>query len=104
MLDELLLSATAGSTVCGCVPLEHAAALAMQNLRQPVTSSGATVVIDPLPKVEGNQTDLIRLFQNLISNALKFRSAAAINIHVTAERSKQNWLIKVRDKRHRDRK
>jgi PAS domain S-box-containing protein len=97
MLDDLLSSVIAGSTVCGPVALEHAAALAMQNLRQAVTSSGATVVIDPLPEVQGNESELIRLFQNLISNALKFRTAAAINIHVTAERSKQNWLIKVRD-------
>jgi signal transduction histidine kinase len=55
------------------------------------------VTIDPLPVVLGNERHLIRVFQNLIVNAIKYRSAAPVEIHVTAERLGPEWIIKVRD-------
>jgi chemotaxis family two-component system sensor kinase Cph1 len=37
------------------------------------------------------------LFQNLIGNAIKFRSAPVPEIHIGAERSDGEWLFSVRD-------
>ena len=77
--------------------MDDAAAQAVQNLKELLTSSGAAVSIGPLPPVHGNEADLIRLFQNFISNAVKYRSAAALEIHITAEQWGQDWTIKIRD-------
>ena len=98
LLENLLASATYGfQETLGRVDMESAARQAMQNLTEALTSSGATVTIDPLPAVQANESDLLRLFQNLISNAVKYRSAAPVEIRITAERSELNWIIRVRD-------
>jgi two-component system, chemotaxis family, sensor kinase Cph1 len=98
LVDDLLSTATYGfKHSLRPVELEHAAALAMQNLREALTLIGATVTIEPLPTVQGNEYDLVRLFQNLIGNAAKYRSEAAVEVHITAQRVGADWVIRVRD-------
>jgi PAS domain S-box-containing protein len=98
LLDDLLTSAKYG----GCalrqpVKLEHAVELAIENLTEALRSSGAIVKVEPLPTVQGNERDLVRLFQNLIGNAVKYRSEAPTVIRITAERSGRDWVIKIHD-------
>lgn len=45
----------------------------LTNLQTELESSGAAITYAELPTVMGNATQLIQLFQNLISNAIKFR-------------------------------
>ena len=45
----------------------------------------------------------MQLFQNLISNSIKYRSKETPRIHVSAERDGEGWLFTVRDKRNRHR-
>lgn len=98
LLDRLLASATRAFNVSlGPVNLDDAAAHAVDNLRAAVTTSGALITIHPLPVVRGIETDLIRVFQNLIGNAMKYRSAAPPEIDITAEESGSDVIIRVRD-------
>jgi PAS domain S-box-containing protein len=98
LLEDILASASYGfQGTLERVEMESAAHQAMQNLSETLTSSGAIVTIDPLPAVQADECDLIRLFQNLISNAVKYRSAAPVKIRITAERSELDWIIKVHD-------
>ena len=69
----------------------------MQNLTEAIASSATSITIGALPAVQANECDLIRLFQNLISNAVKYRSEAPIEIRITAEWSEPDWIIKIRD-------
>ena len=46
----------------------------MRNLGSAIKESGATITHDPLPVVRADKTQLAQLFQNLIGNAIKFRS------------------------------
>jgi len=77
--------------------LSHAVAEVLQNLGHAIKTSDVTVTMDPLPVVLGNEQHLVRVFQNLIVNAIKYRSAAPVQIHITAERLGSEWIIKVRD-------
>ena len=70
---------------------------AFKNLEQAAKESGATLAIDPLPVVQARESYLIEVFQNLISNAIKYRSVAPIEIRVTSEAWEREWLIKVSD-------
>ncbi len=79
------------------VDLELAAAAAMQNLAISVEASGATVSIDRLPVVRGSEIHLVRIFQNLIGNALKYRGERPIEISVNGERRGPSWVIRVED-------
>jgi PAS domain S-box-containing protein len=69
----------------------------LSNLRTSIESTKATVTHDPLPTVSGDGTQLGQLFQNLISNAIKFAGANAPRVHVSCERSPQERVFSVRD-------
>jgi PAS domain S-box-containing protein len=80
------------------VPLDHVLQQAIRNLGRALNDGAVTVTADPLPRVQGNESHLIELFQNLISNAIKYRSEArACEIRVTAKPLGREWMIKVED-------
>jgi PAS domain S-box-containing protein len=67
-------------------------------LRAAIADRGATVTAAPLPAVLGVETELVRLFQNLINNAIKFRKRdQPVQIHVGVQRQGDAWLFSVRD-------
>jgi signal transduction histidine kinase len=45
----------------------------------------------------GHENRFSELFQNLISNAIKYRSEAPVQIQVTAEQLRHEWVVKVKD-------
>lgn len=67
------------------------------SLKVAIDESGATVTYNSLPEVMADNTQLTQLFQNLIGNAIKFRTEASPKIRVTAERQDGAWLFSVRD-------
>lgn len=68
------------------------------NLHVAVQESGARITYDRLPRVTAVRTYMLVLFQNLISNAIKYRSQEAPRIHISAGRQKDgSWLFAVRD-------
>jgi chemotaxis family two-component system sensor kinase Cph1 len=77
--------------------VEKALDKALGNLRQRIAETGATITHDPLPTVMAGSTQLMQLFQNLIANAIKFRSEEAPQIHIGAERLEDEWLFSVKD-------
>jgi PAS domain S-box-containing protein len=68
-------------------------------LQGEITRLGARIVpSERLPMVLADAKQLVRLFQNLIGNSLKFSAAnRPPEIEVTAARDGANWIIKVRD-------
>ncbi|MBY0359340.1 MAG: response regulator [Candidatus Obscuribacterales bacterium] len=69
----------------------------LANLNASVNETGAQLDIDNLPDVAVERWQVIQLFQNLISNAIKYRGQEAPRIHVSAERTVNDWLFSVRD-------
>jgi PAS domain S-box-containing protein len=79
------------------VALREPVEWALDNLRSSIEESGAVVEIDPLPKLRCDKSQLAQVFQNLISNAIKYRSAEAPRIHIASERDDTSWIVSVRD-------
>ncbi|HEX4229114.1 MAG TPA: PAS domain S-box protein [Bryobacteraceae bacterium] len=79
------------------VAIEVAVRKATSNLETAIEESGAGIDAGPLPSVAVREVHLLQLFQNLISNALKYRSAEPPRIQITAERLDHTWRICVRD-------
>ncbi|MDM8549663.1 ATP-binding protein [Desulfobacterales bacterium HSG2] len=69
----------------------------LSDLRLTVRESGAEVTRDTLPTVMADSSQLKQLFQNLISNAIKFRGEAPPRVHMTAEEKNGEWVFSVRD-------
>jgi light-regulated signal transduction histidine kinase (bacteriophytochrome) len=60
--------------------------------------SSAQVIASTLPQVRGDVTQWALVFQNLLSNSLKYRNPdLAPVIHVSADKKGDGWVITVRD-------
>jgi PAS domain S-box-containing protein len=70
---------------------------AIAGLQLSIVNSGAVLHVDPLPVVRGDETQLIRLFQNLISNSLKYCGNRKPVIRVKAAKRKRTWELVVSD-------
>lgn len=70
---------------------------ALNNLRGRSLETGAVITHDELPTVMADNTQLMQLFQNLIGNAIKFRSSNPPQIHIGASRLEDAWLFSVKD-------
>ena len=69
----------------------------LEQLGSQVADCGGTIVADDLPTVQGDWVQLAQLFQNLIGNSIKYRSADAPLIRIGAEQQGDNWVISVAD-------
>jgi light-regulated signal transduction histidine kinase (bacteriophytochrome) len=79
-------------------PAEEAVAAALENLRKDIVLSEASIDRDPLPELLVQPQALTQLFQNLLSNALKYRRRdVPLKIKVSATRRDQMWQIGVAD-------
>jgi PAS domain S-box-containing protein len=70
---------------------------ALGSLHTAVEESGVMVTHGSLPHVIGDGLQLEQLFQNLIDNAIKFRSEETPRIHVSAEEKAGEWIFSVQD-------
>ncbi|NEO26911.1 MAG: GAF domain-containing protein [Kamptonema sp. SIO4C4] len=70
---------------------------ALNNLRGRIAQTEAKITYDSMPTVMADETQLMQLFQNLIGNAIKFRSSKPPEIHVGAKRLEDAWLFSVQD-------
>jgi signal transduction histidine kinase len=70
---------------------------ALLNLQAATAESGAVITSDPLPTVVAEEVMLLQLFQNLISNSIKYRGEETPRVHVWAERDGVEWVFAVRD-------
>ncbi len=70
---------------------------AIANLQASIKENDATVTHDNLPTVMADDSQMVRLFQNLVGNAIKFHSDEKPTVHVKAERNGTEWIFSVRD-------
>ena len=71
--------------------------LAIDSLDAAIRETNAVVTHGELPVVYCHPKLMVLLLQNLLSNALKYKSDCAPEIHFAAERRAKDWLFSVRD-------
>lgn len=86
--DELEFDEVSLNEVCG---------YALEMIENQVNESNATFLIAELPIVFGDKIQLVRLFQNLFSNAIKYRSEKDPVIKVEFEENADEITVFVKD-------
>jgi light-regulated signal transduction histidine kinase (bacteriophytochrome) len=82
----------------GAADLSAALADATSVLRDRIEQTGASITAPVLPTVRGDSTQISHVFQNLLSNALKYQSnGTRPEVQISAECDGTNWTIAVRD-------
>jgi light-regulated signal transduction histidine kinase (bacteriophytochrome) len=98
-IDGVLRYAQSTDVVTELNRLDCEAILAqvLQGLEVSIKESGAHISHDPLPEIFAD-SGIENVFQNLISNAIKYRRADVVpEIHVSAKLDGRNWVFSVRD-------
>jgi PAS domain S-box-containing protein len=70
---------------------------ALFNVDSLVQDTRASIEVEGLPTIHSQEIVMVQVFQNLVGNALKYRSEAAPVIRIGAERSGDGWTFSVRD-------
>ncbi len=98
-MDGLLEYARVTTDGAGFQPTacEEVFAEALSSLRQSIEESAAEIHHQNLPVILADASQIRSVFHNLISNALRFRSADPPRVAVRAERSGNEWVFAVQD-------
>lgn len=100
LLDDLLHYARfqAGSETFKRVSLKSVVTDVIHDLHVAIEESGATIEAVDLPEVVADDGQMRQVFQNLISNAVKYRSKErAPVIQISADKDGSDWVISVKD-------
>jgi len=108
LIDDLLKfsRATRSPKEMSQVDLNEVLSVVKDLLFEPIQETNALISKDPLPTILGNESQMIQLFQNILSNSLKYASVntpAQITISVTDTVLSHNkvatpfWLISIKD-------
>lgn len=99
LLADLLAYSQVGTSVKEFVrvSLEETLKRVTDNLQLVIEANNAVITHEPLPPVLADDIQMMQLFQNLISNAIKFKSKELPRIHVGVRQLEERWLLFVRD-------
>jgi signal transduction histidine kinase len=99
LINDLLAYARVDSRgrsfeIVDCTAALH---VALANLKVIIQETQTTVIQRPLPRVKADSIQLTQVFQNLISNAIKFRDDRPPRIEIDARRSDREWTFRIQD-------
>jgi PAS domain S-box-containing protein len=112
LIRDIMDFSKAGSLVDGAwkdVYTDAVAQNAIANLGRAIQESGARVVLGELPVIPANECAMLRMLQNLIENAIKYRGEKRPEVRIWASLQGKEWVFAVRDngigidRRHHDR-
>jgi light-regulated signal transduction histidine kinase (bacteriophytochrome) len=69
----------------------------LSNLEVAIQENDALITHDPLPTVMADEIQIMGVFQNLISNAMKFHPDRQPHVHISAEHIDGEWRFSVQD-------
>lgn len=70
----------------------------LENIKTLIAEKKAQITHDPLPELYGNPMQIMRLLQNLITNAIKYQPTGNTpEVHIGLEDQGKNWQISVKD-------
>jgi two-component system, chemotaxis family, sensor kinase Cph1 len=79
------------------VDLEEVIDKIKSNLNILIEEHSATINYDSLPTIRSDENQMLILLQNLISNAIKYRSEETPQIHISAEKQANQYIFGVKD-------
>ena len=99
LINDLLIYSRLGTHGKRFEPTDTAALVdrVITDLGGMIQDTGVVVTQDVLPTVQADSSQLAQIFQNLISNAIKFHGDEPPRVHIAAERTDAQWRFCVRD-------
>ncbi|MBK8659260.1 MAG: hypothetical protein IPN22_10430 [Bacteroidetes bacterium] len=99
-MDEMItrmLDSAKGKSAQKPVQLSAVLSQVKINLQKLIQDKNAGVSFESLPMVIGDEVQLMQVFQNLVSNAIKYNNSATPTVEVSCTKTPQHYLIAVAD-------
>jgi PAS domain S-box-containing protein len=99
MIDDLLTYSRVEMSTKPLSPVDMGEVLAvvLKDLRVSIQESGASVTSDSLPTIAADRAQMVLLIGNIVGNAIKYRSEAAPQVHVSARGDAGEWEFSIED-------
>ena len=99
LIKDLLAYSRVGSRKEDSAPVDcdHFVDTVLAGMNKVIKEKDAAITRDRLPRIKAARTHMIQLFQNLISNALEYRSKRPCRVHISARPEHGEWLFSVSD-------
>jgi light-regulated signal transduction histidine kinase (bacteriophytochrome) len=100
LIRDLLAFSRVETRAQGFKPVDSHIVLgaAIANLKTMIDKTAALVTTGDLPIVQADESQLTQIFQNLISNGIKFgKPTTTPRIHVSAEHAEDHWRFSIKD-------
>ncbi len=69
----------------------------LSSIKTVIEEVGVAVKCGPMPRIVANHSEMIQLFQNLMVNAIKYRSQKPLEIQVAAGSEGNMWVFSIKD-------
>ena len=79
------------------VDIEKILDIVLTNLSVPIAENNAKITYEPLPTAYVDKNQMLQVFQNLITNAIKFRGDKSPEINISAQREQTEWIFSISD-------
>lgn len=96
-LRKYIQTSEAGAAELGPVDCNRAVQQAIDNLQTATAASGAVIQYGSLPTVPAVPVLLVQVFQNLIANAIRYRSQEPPRISISAHSHSGEWVFSIAD-------
>lgn len=98
LINDLLSYSQIGSKPKACeVNCNEVMERVLTHFEHSLAETQAKITYDTLPIIRGDPTQIFQLFQNLLSNALKFRGEAKPHIHVSGKLEQGEYVFSFKD-------
>jgi len=100
LIRDLLDFSRVGTREVNLEPIDMSVIMlkCMSNLRYSIEEQKAEIICDDMPIIAADKTKMLQLFQNLISNAIKFnRPNVPPKVHITIAETPTHWQFQVKD-------
>jgi light-regulated signal transduction histidine kinase (bacteriophytochrome) len=99
LIDDLLTHSRVGASDKPLEPVDCNSVVkkALSNLDHAIREGNVEVHVGELPTVVASRVEMLQLFQNLIGNAVKYRSQGNPRIELRADPHEDQWLFRVKD-------
>jgi PAS domain S-box-containing protein len=79
------------------VKMDDVVSRTLSLLKMPIEESRAEIIVDPLPTIMADESQMMQVMQNLIGNAIKFHGKERPLVHVSASKGSREWTFSVKD-------
>ena len=100
LVDDLLVYCQVvgqGESTFAAVDTDAVLSFLLGNFSPLLAECGGQLTWDRLPDLYMSESQVMQLFQNLLGNAIKYRSARPPTVHISAVYAKEEWIFSVRD-------